>query len=201
MGSLSEQLRARFAGSDIDSKQFVPLDHLDHVISEHNIKLELEATEGVWTKLVNLVMPSNVPKRVAEKAKKIFAALVLMDRAAAIYGLLEEGLTDDHLPLHSVRNEKYLLSRDNVTTFPFEGWRDAPVNDFIDHKQWLFLAPVLHSDGQFIKVDEECALPFTKSTVIGSGGAGIVHRATLHQRHQQGYEVSVRIHESNLLQR
>jgi len=62
------------------------------------------------------------------------------------------------------------------------------VTEFIEHKQWLFLAPVLDTNGQLIKLDQECALPFTKSDVTGSGAAGVVHWAKLHTAHQRGFE-------------
>ncbi|KAH8597375.1 kinase-like domain-containing protein [Bisporella sp. PMI_857] len=113
-----------------------------------------------------------------------------MDKVAAIQGLLDEGLTDEHLPL-SFADHEGLVSCNGAKIFPFVGWSHASTTDFIQHKQWLVLAPHLDTTGQLIKVNHDCALPFTKSTVIGSGAAGIVHRAKLHPAHQRGFEAEV----------
>jgi hypothetical protein len=188
--SIIEQLEDEgFSVSPIDGKSFVPLDFLESVISKQNVKLALGTTDGIWTR-VGLRKPSDLPDRVTKEAKRIFAALVLMDKVEAIEGLLDEGLTDEHLPLSRDSGHEALLSRDRVTEFPFVRWRHASVIDFLRHKQWLFLAPVLKTNGQLIELDEECALPFTESSVEGHGVAGIVHRAKIHQAHQRGFEVS-----------
>jgi hypothetical protein len=100
--------------SGIDGKLFVPLDYLERIINEENIKIELGMTDGAGTKARK---PSDLPDRITKEAKRIFGALVLMDKANAIEGLLDEGLTDDHLPLS--RDPKYdaVLSRDGATSF------------------------------------------------------------------------------------
>lgn len=181
----------------IDGKEFVPLDFLERIISKENVKGALGIKDGVCV-MAKLRKPPALPGQVAGQAKRIFAALVLMDKVAAIQGLLDEGLTDEHLPLTRDRKYDALLSHDSSKTFLFAGWSRQSVTEFIRYKQWLFLAPVLDTSGQLIKVDHECALPFTDSKVIGNGAAGIVHWAKLHQAHQRGFEVCDLICESNL---
>jgi hypothetical protein len=195
--SLSSQLED-VSGSTIDDKKFVPLDLLERMINKQNIKVELGITDGVWANWLRFGKSSDVPNRVTEHAKRIFAALVLMDKVAAIHGLLDEGLMDEHLPLSLDPDHEALLSRDHGTTFPFVGWSNALMRDFLRHKQWLFLAPVLDTTGQLIEVDQECALPFTESKIMGSGAAGIVHWAKLHPAHQRGFEVRALPRECNL---
>jgi hypothetical protein len=189
MSSLSAQLR-RFE-SAINDKKFVPLDVLESVITEHNIRVELESTAGWLHRLSNWVNPSDVPQRVVENAKKVFATLVLMGKAIAIYDLLEDGLTDDHLPLHRDTQYNHLLSCDSARKFAFVGWPEHLLDIFIEDKQPLFLAPVLPNDGQLIRLDQNCALPFINSDSRAVGAGGIVYWAKVHHKHQQGYEVSV----------
>jgi hypothetical protein len=117
MPSLSDQLEDDgLRESDIDGKQFVPLDYLERIINKENIKIELGITDGACTKARK---SSDLPDRITKEAKRIFGALVLMGKGGAIEGLLEEGLTDDHLPLS--RDPKYdaVLSRDGATSFQF----------------------------------------------------------------------------------
>jgi hypothetical protein len=175
--------------SPIDGKKFVPLDILENIINKQTVKVALGITDGIWAK-VRLRKPSDLPDRVTKQAKRIFAALVLMEKIPAIQRLLDEGLTDEHLPLSRDPGHEALLSRDHVTEFPFERWTDTSVIDFLENRQWLFLAPILDTNGHLIEVDQECALPFTESSVEGSGAAGVVHRAKIHWAHQRGFEVS-----------
>jgi hypothetical protein len=196
MPSLSDQLEDDgLRESDIDGKQFVPLDYLERIINKENIKIELGITDGACTKARK---SSDLPDRITKEAKRIFGALVLMGKGGAIEGLLEEGLTDDHLPLS--RDPKYdaVLSRDGETSFQFGCLGRQTITEFIKRKQWVFLAPILDTNGELIEVDHECALPFTDSEVIGNGAAGVVHRAKIYKGHQRGFEVSALSYESNL---
>jgi hypothetical protein len=199
MRDLSEQFEQEggFSGSAIDGKRFLPLDALEQLITKKNVEAELGVTNGAWSKLTRSPKSSDLFDMVAKQAKKVFATLVIMDKTPAIYGLLEEGLTDEHLPLVRDTDYGHLKSRDQEAQFPFKGWRHASLTDFLK-KQWHFLAPILDATGQLIKLDQECALPFTDSDYIGHGFAGYVHWATLHEAHQQGFEVSDLTFESNV---
>lgn len=198
---LYQELVGSFVTCPIDDKKFLPRDSLERIISEENVKSVLCIKDGLYVK-AKMKKPSELPGIVAAQARGIFAALVLMDKIGAIYGLLDEGLVDEHLPL--TRSPKYpecddLVSHDQTKTFPFEGWSPQSVDDFIDSRQWRFLSPVLDTTGQLINVNQECALPLVTSEYKGgSGAAGIVLLASLHPAHQRGFQVSVLICNFNL---
>ncbi len=196
--SLSRQLSRGLRKSPIDDKYFAPLDLIEKTINEKNVKVALGFKDGIWGSLARLGRSSELAHRVATQARITFAALMLMDKVAAIHGLLDEGLTDESLPLSRDPDHDAFLSYDKKKTFAFVGWNYVSVSDFIDHKQWLFLAPVLDTNGQLIEISEECALPFTESGEIGNGAAGVVLWAQLHPAHQRGFEVSDLTCESNL---
>jgi len=123
---LYKQLVGGFVTCPVDGKKFLPRDALETIISEENVKSVLCIKNGVYVK-AKMKKPSELPDIVAGQARGIFAALVLMDRIDAIYGLLDEGLADEHLPL--ARSPKYpecddLVSHDQSKTFQFEGWSD-----------------------------------------------------------------------------
>lgn len=188
--SLSRQIMDGILRSSNDNIEFVPLDHLNFTITESNIRAELSKSHG-------LLEPSNIPDRVAEHSKRIFATLVLMDKIDAIHGLLLEGLTDEHLPLSRDTEFSNLLSQDKAQKFPFENWPESSVRWFIS-QQWLFLTPILKTTGQEIIVDSACALPFKEFEYIGGGAAGTVYKAQVHPAHQQGFNVSALNYESKL---
>lgn len=172
--------------SDIDGKMFVPLDYLEKIFNKKSIEIELGLTDGAYTKAKK---PSDLLDRITKEAKKIFGALVLMGKANAIEDLLEEGLTDDHLPLSCDPKHDAILSRDGETLFQLGFLGRQTITEFIKHKQWLFLAPILDTNCELIEFDYECALPFTDSEIIGHGAVGIVHRAKIYPGHQRGFEV------------
>lgn len=165
----------------------MPLDALERLVNKKTVKTELGIKEGVIANWTKCGKSAELLNTVTKQAKRVFATLVLIDKADAIYGLLEEGLTDEHLPLVRDQDYPHLSSRDRETIFPFAGFRHASLMNFI-HTQWLFLAPVLNTTGQLIKVNRECALPFTESDIIGNGAAGVVHWAKIHKAHQQRFE-------------
>ncbi|KAI9150752.1 Serine/threonine-protein kinase Nek8 [Paramyrothecium foliicola] len=187
--SLSQNLEEGLTKSSLEDKPFVSLDFLERGINEENIKKELGLPEHSWLNMVGLAKPSSLPFQVAHGSKKIFAALVMMDRAKAISDLLDEGLRDEHLPLSISPDHEALLCCNGKVMFPFGGWKKVSVNDFVRDKQWLFLAPVLDVKGRLIKLNPDCPLPFVKSEVVDHGAAGIVHKAEIHPAHQQGFDM------------
>ncbi len=197
MGELSLSEQFELCRSPIDDKEFLPLDALETLVNKKTVKTELEFNEGVEASLTRRETSADLLNKVTKQAKRVFATLVLIDKAAAIYRLLEEGLTDEHLPLVCDSDYDHLSSHDHETKFPFAGLRHASLTNFLQ-KQWVFLAPVLNTTGQLIEVSRDCALPFTESDVIGHGAAGIVHWAKLHKAHQQGFEVSKLTYEFNV---
>ena len=187
MLSLSDSLEEELRESDIDGKSFVPLDYLERIITKESIKIELGITDGACTKARKT---SDLPDKITKEAKRVFGALTLMERADAIESLLDEGLTDEHLPLSRDPKCEAILSQDGETTFLFSGLGKRTITEFIKYKQWFFLAPILGTGGEFIEVDNECALPFTDSEVVGNGSAGVVRKAKIYEGHQRGFEVS-----------
>lgn len=190
--SLARQLEDGFIICPIDGKEFMPRDVLEMVISKEHIKGAMKIKNGVCVK-VKLKKPSELPEKVVNQAIRIFAILVLMEKVDAMQGLIDEGLTDEHLPLK--RHPDYpknsaLLSHDDSKTFQFTHWNANSMSDFIKYKQWPFLAPIIGTTGQVIEVDRNCPLPFKDGEPLGNGAAGIVIKANLHPAHQRGFEVS-----------
>lgn len=189
--SLYDQLYDKAITSPFDDKRFVPLDVVEGAISLPSVASEMGIPSGTFTQIIRLRRPSDLPGKVIAEAKKVFAILILSDKVGAIENLLNECLRDEHLPLSRSRDHEALVSCDGTGEFPFTGWRTASLNNFVEHTQWLFLAPVLDITGEVIDVHQLCPLPFTSSKVLGGGGGGIVYQAEIHPAHQRGFEVGI----------
>lgn len=189
--SLYDRLHQRAITSPFDDKKFVPLDVVEAAISLPSVAAEMGIPSGTFTQIIPSRRPSDLPGRVIAEAKKVFAILILTDKVAAIENLLNECLRDEHLPLSRTQDHEALVSCDGTSEFPFTGWRAASLDNFVEHAQWLFLAPVLDISGKVIKVHQLCPLPFISSSVMGNGAGGIVHRAEVHPAHQRGLKVGI----------
>ena len=185
--SLFQQLRLCLLECPLESqKKFLPLNDLNEKITRDSIKRELPP----MTQRFNC----NLPDKVLQHAKKVFAILVLMGEPRYIKDLLQEGLKDEHLPLQSKRgdNPNVLVSVHGTTFKSFDTWKnEARVGEFLE-KQWLVLAPVLDPTGKHIILDTKCALPFQCiDQKTDRGALSIVYKGTVHPAHQQGFKVSI----------
>jgi hypothetical protein len=135
----------------------------------------------------------NLPKKVVQHAKKIFAILVFIGEPRAIVDLLQEGLTDEHLPLSASPDQHDIapVSVHGTTFMSFFGWEnEGRVAEFLE-KQWLVQAPVLDTTGKHIVLDPKCALPFLDVAEMSVGDSPTVFKGKIHPAHQQGFEVSI----------
>ncbi|PMD20206.1 hypothetical protein NA56DRAFT_705018 [Hyaloscypha hepaticicola] len=179
--SLYSQLKYSMLESPLDGQGFLPLNILDELITKESVKAQLS-----WK---TLLFQSGLPNKIVQHAKKVFAILVLMDKALAITELLSEGLTDEHLPLgRKGDNSNILVSIRGKTFESFDGWgNDALVGNFLD-KQWLVQAEVLDTTGKHFVLNPKCPLPFPRVEEIGGGHLSTVYRAALHPAYLQGFK-------------
>ncbi|EFX04244.1 protein kinase domain containing protein [Grosmannia clavigera kw1407] len=170
----------------MEGKKFVPLDILEKVVTVDNVAKQLEILSRGQSDFTEKV-DEGLPKKVVQQASKVFAVLLLMEKTEYIESLLEADLSDRYLPLSIDQTGEILKSCDGSTLFSFGNWSRLKKGDFEDEQQWLFLAPVLDTSGQLLKLDPRCPLPFIDSSIKETGGAGIIHHARVHEAHQRGY--------------
>ncbi|GKT51646.1 serine/threonine-protein kinase PknD [Colletotrichum spaethianum] len=178
--SLFDSLRDSQIKSPFGPK-FLPLSCLDTAIT----KTSVEGEFSYFTRLLNPYLSQNV----VQHARKVFAVLVFIDRAAAICELYNEGLTDDQLPLsrNNGDDRNVLFSDRGKKRFTsFRSWTSASVDLFLD-KQWLFQSPVFGATGEHLNLDPTCALPMLPDAEeVAAGLYNVVYRGTLHPAHQKG---------------
>src|SRR5579871_1983024 len=167
-------------------KMFLPLSDLNEKITRDSVKGQLPCLETFCHR--------NLPNKILQQAKKVFAILVLMYEPHKIKGLLQDGLTDDQLPLQAkkINNNNVVESVHGKIFKSFNTWRnEARVEDFLE-KQWLVQAPVFDPTGKHFVLDLKCALPFKCIDQKAEKGAlSIVYKGTLHPAHQEGFKVSI----------
>lgn len=184
---LYQQLKACLLECPLEGqKKFLPLSDLK--------KITRDTVKGQLPYLRTQMFHRKLPEKILQQAKMVFAILVLMGEPRAINGLLQEGLTDEHLPLQAkkVNNHNVVESVHGKIFKSFDAWgNEARVEEFLD-KQWLVQAPVLDPTGEHIVLDPKCALPFKCIDQKAERGAlSIVYKGTLHPAHQKGFKVSI----------
>jgi hypothetical protein len=183
--SLYQHLYSHVLKSPLGDLDFLPLNNLHEGITRDSVRAQLFPE--------SLLLQPNLPKKVVQHAKKIFAILVFIGEPCAIVDLLQEGLTDEHLPLSASPDQHDIapVSVHGKTFMSFFGWENEPrVAEFLE-KQWLVQAPVLDTTGKHIVLDPKCALPFLDVARISVGEFIRVSKGKIHPAHQQGFEVSI----------
>ncbi|ETS75647.1 hypothetical protein PFICI_12591 [Pestalotiopsis fici W106-1] len=175
--------------------EFLPRDALQNLVNEENVRSMLGIQDGTWSRACqtqNHLTELSLVRLITEEARAIFAILVILKQSVLTENLLiEEGLRDEHLPLSIDHEYSYCTSYDGQRKIPFVNCPQEDLVEFVNHKQWFFLAPVLKANGETIKLHEKCPLPFIDDNDEdpSRGGGGLVYRARVHPAHQEGFEV------------
>ncbi|KAK7189535.1 hypothetical protein DPSP01_001529 [Paraphaeosphaeria sporulosa] len=187
--SLFARLRKAQVGCTLNGEQeFLPLDVLEKEITEDNVRGALSRNSSVATaalRFLRLANDDQLPRRVVEKAKKVFAILVYIGEPDAIKSLLDDGLTDDQLPLHLDDEGNTLVSQSGRVFKSSATVDEQRVAAFVE-KQWLVLAPLLDDQGLHNELDRRCPLPFERADQTGHISTRAVYKTKLHPAHYQG---------------
>jgi len=120
--------------------------------------------------------------------RKIFAILILIERAAVIGNFVKDGMCDDYLPVRFTGTWPYRVYCSGDTERRpkcFWGWRRSTLQRF-EREQWKVLAPVFTTSA---KLDdppyfgEGTILPFTEKEIKNTGTYGKVYRVKIHPEH------------------
>lgn len=170
-------LRSKQVCTSQTSEIFIPQSELDSIINTETV---LE--EGKLADIRNRLTDDTV-HLILQSAKKIFAILVYIHRLHALPDFLENGVTDNSLPLRkaSVIVPDFEAVRHKTEMLPF--WHDIEAR-FIDC-QWLFLSPVFSTPGDHLEIPSLCVLPFIHQEPVKIGDLGSALQCVrIHQSHQ-----------------
>lgn len=163
---------------DFSRFAFLPQDAIDETIT-----LDIVKANSSWT--TTICNPS-LPRKVVERARKVYAILGLCEEEALIWELFNEGLTDEHLPLARLqdRGDSNILvsSQEKKFTSFAKLKKNLVVENFL-RKQWFVLAPVISAPGQEIKIQGDTPFPFYDVEKISPNIRSTVFKGKLHGAH------------------
>ncbi|KAK4171488.1 putative Serine/threonine-protein kinase [Triangularia setosa] len=205
-------------------KGFIPVDQLPHLITEDSVYEELSSrlrethdektirryARKICAETTEHHIDGEKPKATAITFRKIFATLVLVEKASAITKFLKENINDSDLPLIRVRNLKRPGECDlRCSRKPDKrlkcfkgGWSPLQIRNFADW-QFITLAPFfakseLYKEVNHYVLQDRVIMPFltdpnkrnpSDDPFVQSqqeellGGGGRVFRAILHPDH------------------
>ncbi len=156
-----------------------------------------EVTESICDYIFGTQSTLRVPNTV----QKVFAILLLTDKADSIVDFMTDGLYDKDLPL--IREDEsgadFKLTRmpdkDGPQLTCFKTWTRRQIRDF-DRYQWSLLSPSFSQgdDGKllFYALHDRVILPWTEDTLTNGGGYSIIRRVKIHHAHHNFNTISVR---------
>ena len=155
------------------------------------VQLEIEST--------GLPAPeaSKNATKTCKDAKQLFATLAYIEKASTICSFLEEGISDDDLPLSRTNSDEGSMLLKRTSGEPveaFTGWDDEDMEDF-DRIQWWMKAPIFeeseHKDllsGNILPF-----IPLPSDEDVGEskqGGYSEVYAVRVHPAHHNFWESS-----------
>lgn len=166
---VERRLRGRLEPSTAPdlTQKFLPRNALTEILTDHTIQSILQQTQKPDTDLIDLAEITGRKKRI-----KIFAILLLIGKTEHLGHLIQQGFSDDDLPLGPDHLTRCLGSYATADYFLVSQFRVlVPV--------WNFSAPDIHEE----EYHDYQKLPFLTKCKLGSGGQGKVWSVEVHREH------------------
>lgn len=156
------------AWSDDGSDLFLPRNALGNILTEKTIRLLLMKVPE--THMISVEEITGEKKRI-----KIFAILLLIGETKHIGPIIEQGVSDDDLPLYKDRLESFLPKPPRLADLfvTYQCRVDVPVWDFSPHN--------FREENYYW----HRKLPFMTKCRLSSGGQGVVWKVEIHPDHYE----------------
>jgi hypothetical protein len=207
-------IRRAATKSKISELDFYPISDLQRILTTYNVQQVLKETipelaedesKEELNELIGHICgtPRNrSPNGQAQRAsrQRLFAILILGEKAQSIRCLVDCGVDDSDLPLQIGTPSLSLGSDDSGTDSTlytrgdhgfkrplkcFGNWSDHEVEWFID-KQYAALCPFFDLNSENVcryLLHQRIILPFTEYAQAGEGGQASVHKISIHPAH------------------
>ncbi|PQE05915.1 kinase domain-containing protein [Rutstroemia sp. NJR-2017a BVV2] len=185
---LREQLvKARASIYNSGYLWIIPRCQLNAIITSQNVASDISLNFPE----LNSNQVNNYATIVVERAKSLYATLVLIKQSGSICQALDEQIFDADLPLTycmpgKKRTASFATNNGRFVTC-FNSWLEESKQEFAE-KQWSTLAKIFHL-GQHYELDENDLLPFLRlekgEYVPKRGAFGKVYPARIHPSHHE----------------
>lgn len=165
---LRAQLLAKLQPVLDTDERFISAGDFDELLTPHAIEGELRS-HGL----------EHTSSFVLERARRVFAILLVVRKLDALQGLIKEDLEDKSLPL---ADSALTSLEDTKLRAAFSKW-DLSTRKLFFEFQWTVIAPIF-VEGCHYKLDDNARLPFIETKKIAQGGYGSVHRVKIHRDHE-----------------
>ncbi|KAI1322752.1 hypothetical protein F5Y16DRAFT_29189 [Xylariaceae sp. FL0255] len=186
-------------------RKFVPRQQFESIVTQESILRELRRLETklmkrimLWRRSQHLTDTEDTARIICAASededrtcyRKIFAILLLIQKAPNIKRFIKEGVCDADLPLTRVldgrtANSYTMRRRNNPDDILkcFQGWKSYTVEHF-ECEQWKFLVPTLRLGNASIQYDNKEILPFVLKQLYRSNTpARNLFKVKLHPEH------------------
>jgi hypothetical protein len=197
---MEDTLSKAMIPTDRGLREFLPISQLTTIVHEAAVVEELrECLPRHITEEAIRLYAAQICSNHAPSFRRLFAILVLIGQAHNIPDFIDEGVTDDDLPLVKVPVEKSRgldlrsARRPKVELKCIRQWRRFHLQSF-EQRQWCLLAPVFNKDktAAHCSLHDQDILPFVedsrndnsaKGAEKHSGGFGSVFKVKIHPDH------------------
>jgi hypothetical protein len=181
--SLREELTKSLKTCELTGKNYVPFDVIEKTITYDRVKNELP--RGTLTWCGNCRLYSSFPQ-----ARRIIAILVFACKLEALQSLLDNGLTDDDLPLRYQSGVGPVSGkRGNRPFASFKRGKFPDLADLFLENQWKVWIPDLnrllagHLEPSLLEL--ECAFPFLSCDLVYKASHAVyIYKALVPPPHQ-----------------
>ena len=176
---------------------FVPRSVLQDLITVSAVASDIQARFPD----VDEIQATLVAERVCAYARQLYAILAYVRKAEDITLLLEEGITDEDLPLFRKPNAHSVFAlyrNDGNTIKTCETWRANHLEKF-DRIQWWMIAPVFRLNEDLYRLDDKTVLPFiplghsSNELEHKQGGYSEVYPVRIHPAHHEFWHSTGRV--------
>jgi hypothetical protein len=173
-----------------DTRRFVPHSEFDKLISIERVTFELR-------RVLQRTTDANInalAQTICKSASRLFATLAYIERLETVVTFLDEGVSDDDLPVHFEDFEDSehgctFTSKSGKRISSLTNWKPKASDEFCT-RQWWMMAPIFRR-GHHHEFENCAVLPFTFIEDIGDSASGTTFAVKIHPSHHDfGTDVS-----------
>ncbi|CAN9323360.1 unnamed protein product [Alternaria alternata] len=186
--SLLEKVGKALDWSQLDAKEYLPLDSFESIFDPKTIALLLDELYNFGTdEELEDKFASIMDRRSGRDRRRILGVLVFMEKVEYIEDFIQEDIWDDQLPLERSAGDSmgYVVTRNSGKYNLMERWGRSDIELFCSYQK-MFFVPFfdIHENRLcFYELESNIRLPWKTFEYKTNGGSGIIHKVEIHPSH------------------